>query len=213
MWDYCANFDNFLVEFNDYHVIGENYRFFRDNGVEFLFDQGPYNSRTPCFDELKIFLHSQLAWDSEQDTEKLIDEFLAAYYKTIAPQMRRYLDAMRARWHHISMRLGEDVRSGGMDSSYWLLPQFYPKDFLYDCMDIFTEARGALERIRIDEWDKYLVLRERLKKATISVRFLLIKIYGRYYGNELPAKIDGLRADMRAFGINETNEGNFLEIC
>ncbi len=213
VWDYCVNFDNYLVDFNDYDVIGENYRFFRENGVRFLFDQGPYNSRTPCFDELKIFLHAQLSWNSEQDTEKLIDGFLAAYYKDIAPQMRRYLDAVRARWRHISLRLGEEVRTGGMDSSYWLLPQFYPRDFLCDCMEIFTEARGVLERIRIDEWDKYVILRERLKKITISVRFLLIKIYGRYYGNELPAKINALRADMRAFGINETNEGNFLEIC
>ena len=79
VWDYCANFDNFLVEFNDYGVIAENYRFFKKFGVEYLFDQGPYNTKTPCFDELKLFLHTNLAWDTEADAEALTDEFFAAY--------------------------------------------------------------------------------------------------------------------------------------
>ncbi len=213
IWDYCTNFDNYLVDFCDYDVIADNYRFFRENGVEFLFDQGPYNSRTPCFDELKIFLHAELAWDAGQDTEELIKEFMTAYYKDIAPHMLKYLNKVRERWKEIHALCGEELRTGGMDSSYWLLPKFYPKDFLDDCMEIFTDARGVLETIRIDEWDKYVILRERLKQITISVRFLLIKIYGRYYGKELPVKIDDLRADMNAFGITATNEGNFLEIC
>ena len=213
VWDYCANFDNFLVEFNDYDVIAENYRFFRDMGVEYLFDQGPYNTRTPCFDELKVFLHANLAWDSEGDTEALIDEFMGAYYKDIAPQMRRYLDMMRGRWKEIAALFGEDMRSGGCDSSYYLLPKFFPKEFLDDCMDVFTEARGALEEIRIEEWDRYVLLKKRLKQIMISVRFLLVKIYGRYYGKELPVKIDNLRADMNDCGIVKTNEGDFMEIC
>ena len=213
VWDYCTNFDNYLMEFCDYHVIAENYRFFKSQGVEFLFDQGPYNSRTPCFDELKTFLHASLAWDSSQDTENLIDEFMKAYYKNIAPQMRRYLDAVRCRWREITALYGEDVRTGGMDTSCWLLPHFFSRDFLYDCLDIFTEARGVLESIRIDEWDTYMTLRARLTQITISVRFMLVKMYGRYYGDELPAKINNLRADMKACGIVKTNEGNFLEIC
>lgn len=213
VWDYCANFDNYLVEFNDYGVIAENYRFFKKFGVEYLFDQGPYNTKTPCFDELKLFLHTNLAWDTEADAEALTDEFFAAYYKDISSQMRKYLDKMRERWNIISTLYGEDTRSGGMDSSYYLLPQFFPKDFLDDCMEIFSEARGVLEGMRLKDWDGYLILKRRLKQISISVRFLLVKIYGRYYGKELPVKIDRLRADMNECGIVKTNEGDFMEIC
>ena len=213
VWDYCANFDNFLVEFNDYGVIAENYRFFKKLGVEYLFDQGPYNTKTPCFDELKLFLHTNLAWDTEADAEALTDEFFAAYYKDISSQMRKYLDKMRERWNIISTLYGEDTRSGGMDSSYYLLPQFFPKDFLDDCMEIFSEARGVLEGMRLKDWDGYLILKRRLKQISISVRFLLVKIYGRYYGKELPVKLDRLRADMNECGIVKTNEGDFMEIC
>ena len=213
MWDYCVNFDNYLVDFNDYDVIAENYRFFKEIGVDFLFDQGSYNSKTPCFDELKLYLHSRLAWDSSLNTEELIDDFCKEYYKDIAEPVKEYLTAVRNRWKYISAKYGEDVRSGGMDSSYYLLPQFFPKDYLYDCFEIFTRARGILETIRIEEWDKYILLKKRLKKLSIGARFLFIKIYGRLYGNELPVKINSLRADMNEFGIVMTNEGNFLEIC
>ena len=143
----------------------------------------------------------------------MTDEFLDAYYKEIAPQMRRYLDKMKERWNTISILYGEDTRSGGMDSSYYLLPEFFPKDFLDDCMEIFTEARGVLERGRLDDWEKYLTLKRRLKQITISVRYLYIKIYGRYYGKELPVKIDGLRTDMNECGIVKVNEGSFVDIC
>lgn len=213
VWDYCANFDFFAVEFNDYDAIGDNYKFFKKIGVDYLFDQGPYNTKTPCFDELKLFLHTNLAWDSELDSKLLTDEFLDAYYKEIAPQMRRYLDKMKERWNTISIVYGEDTRSGGMDSSYYLLPEFFPKDFLDDCMEIFTEARGVLERGRLDDWEKYLTLKRRLKQITISVRYLYIKIYGRYYGKELPVKIDGLRTDMNECGIVKINEGPSVDIC
>lgn len=213
VWDYCVNFDNYLVDFNDYDVIAENYRFFKEIGVDFLFDQGSYNSKTPCFDELKLYLHSRLAWDSSLNTEELIDDFCKEYYKDIAEPVKEYLTAVRNRWKYISAKYGEDVRSGGMDSSYYLLPQFFPKDYLYDCFEIFTRARGILETIRIEEWDKYILLKKRLKKLSIGARFLFIKIYGRLYGNELPVKINSLRADMNEFGIVMTNEGNFLEIC
>ncbi len=213
VWDYCANFDNFLVEFHDYNVIQPNYDFFRRCNVEFLFDQGPYCTRTPCFDDLKLFLRANLAWDTAQSAERLTDEFMNAYYKEIAPYMQAYLRRMQERWEYIFQNLGEEMRSGGCDSSYYLLPEFFPKEFLDDCMELFRDARGALEKIRIDEWDKYVLLKQRLNKITLSVRFLLVKMYGRYYGKELAKKVDILRAEMTAAGIVKTNEGDFMEIC
>ena len=213
VWSYCVNFDNYMVEFNNYKTFAENYRIFVKLGVQYLFDQGPYTSPTPCFDELKIYMQSKLMWDSAQSERKLYEEFMENYYKDIAPHAKAYLEKMLARWNEISLTYGEQTRPGAADSSYYNLKHFWPRDFLYECLDIFREARGVLEALRVEDWDKYVVLRWRLNKMSLSVRFLLLNLYGNYYGSELPRKIEIFKNDMAACGIIKMNEGGFMELC
>lgn len=212
IWSYCVNFDNYMVEFNNYHTIQSNYKIFKNLGTVFLFDQGPYSAKTPCFDELKLYMHSKLAWDTNLDSQTLIDGFMRQYYKDIAPLAERYRKKMVERWNYISKEYREQTRGGGGDTSYCNLAHFWTKEFLDECMDIFREARGVLESIRVERWDDYMLLRPRLKKLTLSVRFLLINIYGGYYGSELKNKIEAFKADMRACGIEKMNEGSFMQL-
>ena len=136
-----------------------------------------------------------------------------AYYKEISCDMKEYLSKCLERWEYIHKTFNEDSRSGGCDSSYYLREEFFPVDYLYDLLKILNRARGKIENNRIEDWDTYLKLRIRLKRISISPRFLFIKLYGRLYGEELKNKIDELRKDMNEVGITATNEGNFLSIC
>ena len=213
LWDYCANFDNFFIEFDDYKVIKDNYAFFKDMGVEFIFDQGPYCTKTPCFDELKLFLRSKLAWDTTLSFDDLYNEFMDAYYKEISPHMKKYLKLYLDRWEYIHKTYNEDSRSGGCDSSYYLRKEFFPKEFLFDLFDILNDARGKIEENRIEDWDTYLLLKKRLKQISISSRYIFIKLYGRLYGDELPKKINSLRRDMNECNVLYIDEGNNNDIC
>lgn len=213
VWSYCTNFDNYFIEFDNYSTLAENYRFFKQLKVEYLFDQGSYSSRTPTFEELKIFLHSRLAWDTSLDTEGLIDEFMQQYYKECAPLVKKYFEKVRARWAYIHTQYGEYSRPGAGDSSFWNLAHFWPKEYLDECMDLFREMRGVAESVALKDWDRYVLLRNRTEKLAISPRFLLVNIYGKYFGGELAKKIDLLRQDMNKHGIIKTCEGDFMELC
>ena len=213
VWSYCTNFDNYFIEFDNYATIAENYRFFRKLNVEYLFDQGSYSSRTPTFEELKLYLHTRLSWDTSLDTQTLIDEFITQYYKECAPLVRKYFDKVLARWADIHAQYGEYSRPGAGDSSFWNLAHFWPKEYLDECMDLFREMRGIAESLALVDWDRYLLLRNRTEKLSISPRFLLTNIYGKYYGGELAKKVDLLRQDMNKHGIIKTNEGDFMELC
>lgn len=213
VWSYCTNFDNYFIEFDNYSTIAENYRFFKQLNVDYLFDQGSYSSRTPTFEELKIFLHSRLAWDTSLDTEELIDEFIQQYYKECAPLVKKYFEKVRARWAYIHTQYGEYTRPGAGDSSFLNLAHFWPKEYLDECMDLFREMRGVAESIALKDWDRYVLLRNRTEKLAISPRFLLVNIYGKYFGGELAKKVDLLRQDMNKHGIIKTCEGDFMELC
>lgn len=212
VWSYCVNFDFYMINFNNFEAIGKTYRIFKELGVKFIFDQGPYNSRTPCFDELRMYLQSKLLWDTQKDTWEIIEEFMDNYYKDIAPFMKAYLNMIISRWNIIEEIHGEGARSGGSLSSYWLRQSFWPKWFLDACMENFREARGVLESLRVKEWNKYLILRERLKKQEISIKYLLLSLYGYSFGCELATSIDDLHRECGHFGITHFNEGGLNNI-
>lgn len=213
VWTYCTNFDNYLINFNNWGTMKKNYTILRDLGVSFIFDQGSHNSPTPCFEELRQFLQSQLLWNLDQSQEELTDEFFENYYKDIAPHMKHYWELIRSRWDFIEEALGEGARTGAGDSSCWNLREFWPKEFLTYCMSVLNDARAKLELLRAAEWDKYVLLRPRLTKDSLSVRSILLAVYGNDYGSELPRKIERFKADCKASGILVYNEGDFLEIC
>lgn len=93
VWDYGINFDNYLVPFPNFHVLGENIRLFKQNNVTMHFSQIA-SSRGGDFAELRSWLVSKLMWNPEADTDSLINVFLQDYYGDAAPYLYRYIKVM-----------------------------------------------------------------------------------------------------------------------
>ena len=95
IWDYTTNYANYLSPFPNLHVIAENLRLMRQNGVSGVFEQGNYSpGKTSAFAALKIYLLSHLLWDPDADTCALTERFLRGYYGPAAEPMARYLRLM-----------------------------------------------------------------------------------------------------------------------
>jgi len=90
VWDYTTDFSHYLLPFPNYYVLGANVRFFHQNGVVGLFEQGAYQSFSNEMSELRAWVLAQLLWNPYQDDGKLIREFLEAYYG--APSARYIRD-------------------------------------------------------------------------------------------------------------------------
>jgi hypothetical protein len=210
VWTYCVNYDHFLVNFNNIYALRENYAIFKDLGTTFFFDQGPTNPRTPCFDALRQFLQAELLWDTTKDTDALIDEFMDAYYMDIAPYMRAYFNKVFDRWKEIEMQYGIQSYSGG-GNTFYLRKDFWSKQFVDECMDLFRVMRGEIERFgTVEEWDKYVALRNRMSKEHLAVRYLLLHLYGNYFGEDLGIKIKTFRDDCKRYGVEPCGESNQL---
>ncbi len=93
VWDYGINFDNYLVPFPNFHILGENMRLFRKNNVSMHFSQIA-GSRGGDFAELRTWLVSKLMWNVNQDEDSLIQFFLNGYYGPAAPYLYQYLKLM-----------------------------------------------------------------------------------------------------------------------
>ena len=70
-------------------------RFYHQNHVKGLFEQGAYQSHGSEMAELRAWVLAQLLWNPYQDESKLIDEFLGGYYGGPASvHIRQYMDLL-----------------------------------------------------------------------------------------------------------------------
>lgn len=94
VWNYTTNFTNFPVLFFTFAALRRDARFFAENNVTGLFEQGNYASLNGEFGELKGYIISRLLWDpymSEEKYRSYILEFINDFYGAGAPQIIEYL--------------------------------------------------------------------------------------------------------------------------
>ena len=91
IWDYTTNFAHYILPHPNLRVLGPNVRFFVENGVKGIFEQGAYTSLGAEFAELKAWVLAQVLWNPQRDSDKLVDEFVRGYYGAAAPFISAYI--------------------------------------------------------------------------------------------------------------------------
>lgn len=106
IWDYTTDFAQYLNPFPNFQVLQPNVRFFRDNHVKGVFEQGNYNEGLSGeFGELRAYLLAKLLWDPDLDVDAETEAFLPAYYGGGAPYVRQYLDFIRDKIQDVHLHL------------------------------------------------------------------------------------------------------------
>ena len=97
VWDYTVNFAHYLHAFPNVQVLQDNLRFFRDNGVRYIYEQGDYHGIHAWFGELKAYLIAKWMWNPDLSAEPLMDRFFRGYYGKAAPLVRKHYDEVESR--------------------------------------------------------------------------------------------------------------------
>ncbi|HRT82819.1 MAG TPA: DUF4838 domain-containing protein, partial [Oscillospiraceae bacterium] len=94
IWDYTTNYRNFLGPFNNFGVIHNNMRFFAENNVKGIYEEGNYMAADSDaeFAELRAYLLCKLLWNPYIDYDATMNEFLRAYYGKGWRYVREYID-------------------------------------------------------------------------------------------------------------------------
>jgi len=79
IWDYWADFSNFLLPMPNIDCMGATMNTYAAFGVNGIFCQLPFGS-VADFVDLRCYVWSRLAWNPELDSKQLIEEFCRAYY-------------------------------------------------------------------------------------------------------------------------------------
>jgi len=121
LWDYTTDFGHYLNAMPNMKCLGPNLRFFHENGVNFMFEQGNALGKHGDFAELKTYLLAKYMWNPNQPEEPLLKKFFEGYYGAGAPYARQCFDLVTAlpRQRPLSMRDGPDAK--------WLTDEYLEK--------------------------------------------------------------------------------------
>jgi len=134
VWDYVSEFGHYQSPWPNLYSLKPNIRFFIENGVRGIFEQGP--GTTSEFAELRTYLLAKLLWNPDTDVDATIDEFLQAYYGGAASAIRDYITLLH-----------EKARKEHLHSHIWspLNRRLFTPDWLQDATALFDQAERAAE--------------------------------------------------------------------
>ena len=139
VWDYPSSYSSYLMAMPNIRTLRENLRFFRDNGVTHLYEQGNGQGPHGWFAELKAWITSKLEWNPDQPLEPLLARFFAGYYGAAAPAVRRYFDAVSEEC------LKRDETVVPLTCGEYETSEAYPQDFFDSIAPFWEEALAAVK--------------------------------------------------------------------
>lgn len=160
IWDYTTDFAHYVQPHPNWQVLDQNLRFFKNNGVRGVFEQGAYQSHGSEMAELRSWVLARLLWNPNQDGNALIKEFLEGYYGTAAaPFISQYFNLMREA--STGIRVGCFASN---DRPYFRFQTIAKADALWAKAEAAAQDPEHLERIRLgrlpiayivlSRWDK-----------------------------------------------------------
>ncbi len=206
MWTYCTNFGHYMFPYNTFDVMLENYRFFKEAGAIFMFNQGQHNVSNPShFSVFKEYLTSRALFNVNDSLADITNDFFAAYFADAAQPMRQYYDELQA--HMTYLAAAYPVQLNGYIREEIASMQYWPKETLQQWLAYIDQAYAAIEKYKQTDAELYERLHNHILQESIFIRFALLELYfGSYQADELDAQRRQFKSDCEMLGINNVSE-------
>lgn len=192
VWDYVINYSHSIMPFPNLYVLKPNINFFIRNGVTGIYEESNYYSKGGELAELRSYIMAKTLWDPSYDTDRAIDEFLAAYYEEAAAPIREYIDLI-----HKQVREKADLH----------VTIYSPPDVGYLTPDVMKRSAELFDQAERVVAHKPKVL-HRVQVARLPVIYAQIALAGDAPDQKL---VDRFETIARAEGVTMVSEGGSLD--
>lgn len=167
IWDYITSFSHYMVPFPNLKHLGPNVRFFHENGVKGIFEEGNYGPGG-CGEnnELRNYMLAKMLWNPNENGDAVRREFLNGVYGPAAKPIEEY-----------QRLLEKSVAEKDVNVPCWFTPDapIFTDDLIAQSQALFEKAEAAVKD------DKELVLRVRQARMPIDY-VVLCKSMGKSQG-------------------------------
>ena len=158
VWDYVANFRNYLAPHPNLDVLAPNLRLYSQNKVIGVYEQGYGHYTLGEFETLRAWLMAHLLWNPAADEKTLRQEFLKGYYGPAAGYLSDYLDRVQKAGRSVGWK---SFRCYNLDYSFLSLKDMNASETLWD------QAENAVKK------DSVLSLRVKRERLSFDLLWLL----------------------------------------
>ena len=176
LWDYVVQFKNYLTPFPNFPVLQPNIQFFKQYGVDMLFEQGSGHSWSDLI-ELKEFLLAKLEWDPDVNVDSLATLFINAYYGNAGKYILDYYHTMNREMLKNADKVSLNIYG---------FPSAYTRSFLKPKLMLYYETlMDNAEKAVADD----SVLLRRVQRTRMPVDFAFVDISVNNDFRKMPAII------------------------
>lgn len=180
LWIYQTNFKNYFYPFNSWDTVAETYRFGKENGAVYIFDQGQMNiNEQTAFSKLKEYVSAKLAINVNLDSQEITEKFFKYYYGDGGEYMYEMYNDIRLHLNTLYQKYPSEIKGyiyeGISNSSYWTKKQFE------GYLTLIDKAYDAISKIRYTEPEKYATLKEHILLESLFPRYALCTLFADSY--------------------------------
>ena len=193
VWDYTTNFAHYLNPMTNLHVLQDNMKFFLENGVTGLFEQGNGESTSGELGELRAYVISKLMWNPDIDVSETMNDFLGGYYGSAAAPIRAYIDMLTKHVveNHVHVGIYCDPKNGHI-----------PEELLVKAEALFDRA----EKLADNE-----AILARVQKSRLQIRY--VRLFTTPVEDPgYAAMAEALIADVHRFGLTRVREWQPMDV-
>ncbi len=194
IWDYVTNFSHFWMPHPNFKVLADNVRFFAENGVKGVFEQGCSATGGGEFTGLRAYLLSKALWNPDLDENTVIDEYINGVYGAAGPYLRQYLETVYTAVNDC----GSHLYCFNHPDKPW-----HTMALVEQCEKIFDEAE------KVADSEEILL---RVQKQRLAVRYLRILLTPKGSA-ERQTLINDFEPDAIAFGLTMLWERESMDFC
>ncbi len=200
VWDYTTNFMFYLCPFPNLYTIYDNIRFYAENNVKGLFEQGNYNCASGEFGELRTYLLSKLMWDPEMTEEEYrayMCDFLEGYYGDGWKYILEYIDktSAEASNSHMLVYTGVKTIMGNKKSDSELAA------FAIELSNLWKKAYNSATET---------VCRRHVEKSKTQIDYYMM--YIAWDAEKHPEILENMYITLKKYNITHFREGTRIPI-
>ena len=179
IYGYGTNFHGFVIPFVGFQAWEANLRL----GYEELGYRGYYDemtsggTATAAFEEMRIYIQSEMLWDTSLHYEDLAREFINAYYGEAAPQVWEYLTLC---YDNLAIQDLETQMTQGHVTGHPYQSKYWAFELVWKLNGVLEEAEAQYEPLKEMNLDEYQVMINRVRQQKVTPQYLLMRHYTNY---------------------------------
>ena len=175
---YDLNVSYYFANWYNFRTLSSIYTDLKEAGVSFMLSQGVSDSNTICFDELRAYVISQMMWDTEQNLEDLVADFMINYYKDASDSMQELFELIDDRYAYYAA--AKDPGIGSVVSVIYST-ELWPRALVEQMDRCIMDSMEAIAPLAESNPEQYEMLKARIMKEYLSNIYLKMVLYKDSY--------------------------------